>query len=691
MNINNDISELKGVGVKSKELLNKCKIINIIDLLLYFPRDYEKITFSKNISEIKEDEKVIIKAFVCGILNDVRSKNARMISTVVFGDGINKFKCKWFNQPYIKNKFKYLNNYLLMGKVEKFAGEVTLVNPEVVSNQDIVENYNMFYENKNVVDYKIIAKYPLKDGLTNNFIKKLVDQVLSNVNIMENMPQDILNKYNLCSLSEAINNIHTPENYEQLNEALKRLKFQEMFTYSMKIFLLKEYLNKNNEGIAFKIAPELKVLKEKLPYQLTNAQNKVLREILIEEKKGTPMNRLVQGDVGSGKTIVAIIAMFNVVKNGYQAAMMAPTEILANQHMNEITKILKDFDVKIKILCGSLTQKEKKNIKDELKEGKIDILVGTHAIIQDDVEFNNLGIVITDEQHRFGVGQRSKLLNKGRNIDVLVMTATPIPRTLALYLYGDLDVSIIDELPPGRQKIQTFYEKQSSKSRVYKFALEEIKKGRQAYIVCPLIEENEELDLNSVENLYKELKSKYFSDVEIEMLHGKMSPKLKDAVMKKFALGEVKILISTTVIEVGINVPNATMMIIENAERFGLSQLHQLRGRVGRGSEKSYCILIADMKNDTVRKRMEIMQNSNDGFFISEEDLKLRGSGEIFGFKQHGEDELILTDIFDNVELLKIANKEAKRVIMSTDETDIKIKNEIFKKIENGSKLICFN
>lgn len=693
MDINNDISELKGVGAKSKELLNKCKIINIVDLLLYFPRDYEKIIFSKNINEIDSEDKVIIKAFVCGILNDVRSKNGRVISTIVFGDGTNKFKCKWFNQPYIKNKFKYMNNYVIMGKVEKYAGEITLVNPEIVSNSEIVENYNRFYEKgtEEFQSYKLVAKYALREGITNNFIIKLVAQVLSSVTIIENMPNYIINKYSLCSLDKAIKNIHSPKGYEELNEALKRLKFQELFTYSMKILLLKEYLNQNKEGIAFKISEELKFLKEKLPFQLTNAQSKVLREILLEQKKSTPMNRLVQGDVGSGKTIVAIIAMFNVVKNGYQAAIMAPTEILANQHMSEINKILEGFNIKIKLLCGSLSKKDKEKVKDELKEGKIDILVGTHAILEDDVEFNNLGMVVTDEQHRFGVGQRSKFLNKGRNIDVLVMTATPIPRTLALYLYGDLDVSVIDELPPGRQKIQTFYEKENSKSKVYKFAMQEVNKGRQAYVVCPLIEENEELSLNSVENLYKDLKSKYFPNIQIEMLHGKMSPKLKENIMNKFAAGETKVLISTTVIEVGINVPNATLMIVENAERFGLSQLHQLRGRVGRGNEQSYCILIAAMKNDTVRKRMEIMKNSNDGFYISEQDLKLRGSGEIFGFKQHGEDELLLTDIFDNMELLKIANGEAKKVIGSDDPDDIRIKNEIFKKIENGSKLICFN
>ena len=339
----------------------------------------------------------------------------------------------------------------------------------------------------------------------------------------------------------------------------------------------------------------------------------------------------------------------------------------------------------------ALHRKTKKKLKELLKEGEIDLVIGTHALIEDNVEFKNLGMVVTDEQHRFGVMQRSKLTNKGKNVDTLVMTATPIPRTLSLYLYGDLDVSIIDELPPGRQKIETYYINKSGKDRAYNFALEELKKDRQVYVVCPLVEENEELNLSSVENLYNELKEKYFKDIQIEILHGKMSPKIKDEIMNRFKSGETKVIISTTVIEVGINVPNATLMIIENSERFGFAQLHQLRGRVGRGEHKSYCILIAKIKNDIIRRRMEIMKNSNDGFFIAEQDLKIRGAGEIFGVRQSGEDSLILSDVVQDIELLKIANMEAKRLIESNDENDIRIKNQIMKKIEQTTRFICFN
>jgi ATP-dependent DNA helicase RecG len=424
---------------------------------------------------------------------------------------------------------------------------------------------------------------------------------------------------------------------------------------------------------------------------LTKAQSRVIREILIDQKKDSPMNRLVQGDVGSGKTIVALIAIFNAIKNGYQVVMMAPTEILANQHYIEAEKLLTDFNISIKLLCGSTTQKRKEEIKRLLKEGEIDLIIGTHALIEDDVEFKNLGMVVTDEQHRFGVMQRSKLTNKSKNVDTLVMTATPIPRTLSLYLYGDLDVSIIDELPPGRQKIETYYISKSGKDRVYNFAVEEIKKGRQVYVVCPLVEENEELNISSVESLYNELKEKYFKDISIEILHGKMSSKNKDEIMNRFKKGETKTIISTTVIEVGINVPNATLMIIENSERFGLAQLHQLRGRVGRGHHKSYCILIAEIKNDIIRRRMEIMKTSNDGFFIAEQDLKIRGAGEIFGFRQSGEDNLILSDVVQDIELLKVANMEAKRLIESSDEKDITAKNEILKKFEQSTRFICFN
>lgn len=682
MDVYSSISCIKGVGPKTLEDLNKCGIFNIMDLLLYFPRDYKEVLICNSINDVTEKGQVMLKGRVIEIKKDIRTKNRKVLSTVVFESEDSTFKCKWFNQPYIKNYFKINNYYALKGRADIFNGERILVNPTILKNTEINSKEN----SKN-----IMAIYPLRGNIKNNTIAKFVNEVLNNIQIEENLPHWIISKYKFCSLDSAIRNIHNPLNDNVLYEAKKRLKFQELFTYSLKILILKQYRNKNNKGIEYKITPELNELKEKLPFKLTNAQSRVIKEILIDEKKPIGMNRLVQGDVGSGKTIIGIIAMFNVVKNGYQAVLMAPTEILAGQHYNEISKILEDFNLNIKLLCGSTSKKEKEEIKKDLKEGNIDIIVGTHALIEDDVEFYKLGLVVTDEQHRFGVMQRSKLFNKGENVDVLVMTATPIPRTLSLYLYGDLDISIIDELPPGRQKIDTYCINKNEKHRAYNFALKEIQKGRQVYVVCPLVEENVDLDLTSVEALYEELKEKYFKEVEISILHGKMSPKEKNEIMQKFKDGQIKVLISTTVIEVGINVPNATLMIIENAERFGLAQLHQLRGRVGRGSEKSYCILTADIKNSITKKRMETMVNSNDGFYIAEQDLKIRGSGEIFGFRQHGEEGFILCSIVDDIELLKQSNMEARNILESNNEEDKIILKYIVNKIENNSKYICFN
>ncbi|MCB2355430.1 ATP-dependent DNA helicase RecG [Clostridium estertheticum] len=678
MDTYSDIKYVKGVGPKMAESLNKCGIFNVLDLLLYFPRDYQNISVRKSILECAKAEKVIIECTVLNVLGDIRLKNNKTLSTIIFCQGNNEFKGKWFNQTYAKNSFKISSKYLITGKVDKFKEEITIMNPKIVKNTSMDEN-------------KIIATYPLKNNITNNFFNKIISDVLCNIIITENLPKGIIEKYSFCSLNDAIRSIHSPKSLELLNESKRRLKFQELFTYSLKILMLKEFIKSHNNGIQFKMAKELTTLKAMLPYNLTKAQSKVVREILIDQKKDIGMNRLLQGDVGSGKTIVAIITMFNVVKNGYQTAMMAPTEILAKQHYEEIKNVLKDFSLNIQILSGSTTAKNKQLIKQDLKSGTIDIIVGTHALIEDNVEFENLGMIVTDEQHRFGVSQRNRFSNKGKNIDILVMTATPIPRTLSLYLYGDLDVSIIDELPPGRQKIDTSYESMENSSKVYEFALEQINKGRQVYIVCPLVEENEEMQLSSVEMLYEKLKKDQFKYIEVGMVYGKMPSKLKNEIMDKFKAGEIKALVSTTVIEVGVNVPNATVMIIENAERFGLAQLHQLRGRVGRGEHKSYCILLANIKNNIVRKRLGILIKSNDGFFIAEEDLKTRGAGELFGIRQHGESGLILSDVIDDISILKLANSEAKRLIQSDNACDVMVKNEILQKIEQTSSYICFN
>ncbi|MGM8298032.1 ATP-dependent DNA helicase RecG [Clostridium perfringens] len=677
INIYDDIGLVKGVGPKLKERLNKVGIFTVLDLLLYFPRDYEFLNDDISLNGDTSDEKAILKCKVQSYGSSIRTRNGKTLTTINFTYNNLKVIGKWFNQPYIKRNFILGNEYNLMGKFKKVNNTLEVINPLIPCKE----------ANKS----EILPIYTLKNGLTNKILVKLINEILKNMIIKENLPEEIVKKYKLISLDKAIRSIHFPAGRGELQSAINRLKFQELFTYSLKIIMMKAHIKKENSGISFKMSPLLKDLKESLPYTLTNAQSRTLREILLDQKRNIAMNRLVQGDVGSGKTLVALISMFNVYMNGYQTVLMAPTEILANQHYAEAKKYLDKFGVDIELLTGSTKEKEKKRIKEKIASGKEIMLIGTHALIQDDVELNNLGLVVTDEQHRFGVEQRSRLINKNKRADVLVMTATPIPRTLSLYLYSDLDISIIDELPPGRKPIDTMLVDMNQRMKAYNFALKEVEKGRQFYIVSPLIEENEKLNLNSVEKIYEELKNGIFKDVRIEILHGKMSGKDKDKIINTFKNGEIKGIISTTVIEVGVNVPNSTMMIIENAERFGLAQLHQLRGRVGRGEHKSYCILIANTKNDITRRRMEIMTESSDGFYIAEEDLKLRGAGEVFGMRQHGDEGFILANVVDDINILKCANHEAKLIVNNINEDNKKLCTEIMRGIERNSRYICFN
>ncbi|MDZ5041592.1 ATP-dependent DNA helicase RecG [Clostridium perfringens] len=677
INIYDDIGLVKGVGPKLKERLNKVGIFTVLDLLLYFPRDYEFLNDDISLNGDISDEKAILKCKVQSYGSSIRTRNGKTLTTINFTYNNLKVIGKWFNQPYIKRNFILGNEYNLMGKFKKVNNTLEVINPLIPCKE----------ANKS----EILPIYTLKNGLTNKILVKLINEILKNMIIKENLPDEIVKKYKLISLDKAIRSIHFPAGRGELQSAINRLKFQELFTYSLKIIMMKAHIKKENSGISFKMSPLLKDLKESLPYTLTNAQSRTLREILLDQKRNIAMNRLVQGDVGSGKTLVALISMFNVYMNGYQTVLMAPTEILANQHYAEAKKYLDKFGVDIELLTGSTKEKEKKRIKEKIASGKEIMLIGTHALIQDDVELNNLGLVVTDEQHRFGVEQRSRLINKNKRADVLVMTATPIPRTLSLYLYSDLDISIIDELPPGRKPIDTMLVDMNQRMKAYNFALKEVEKGRQFYIVSPLIEENEKLNLNSVEKIYEELKNGIFKDVRIEILHGKMAGKDKDKIINTFKNGEIKGIISTTVIEVGVNVPNSTMMIIENAERFGLAQLHQLRGRVGRGEHKSYCILIANTKNDITRRRMEIMTESSDGFYIAEEDLKLRGAGEVFGMRQHGDEGFILANVVDDINILKCANHEAKLIVNNINEDNKKLCTEIMRGIERNSRYICFN
>ncbi|EDT76411.1 ATP-dependent DNA helicase RecG [Clostridium butyricum] len=677
MDIYSSISTLKGVGPKATEKLNRCGIFNILDILLYFPRDYDFIEGNVEFETIDGEEKLILLCEAKAFKRDVRTKNGKLLTTIDFQYGEHKVTAKWFNQPYVKNNFQKGSQYNLMGKFKRVGNMLEIVGPVIACGE--------------AISNEIVPKYPLKGDISNKLFEKLINTILAQMNIKENLPQDILDKYKLVSLDSAIRSIHFPENKDMLEKAKTRLKFQELFTYSLKLLLLKYQLKKNSNGIKFEWVDELKVFKESLPFPLTNAQTKVVRDILRDQKSQCPMNRLIQGDVGSGKTIVALIAIFNVIKNNYQSVLMAPTEILATQHYEEAKKVYSQFNIEIELLTGGTSIKEKKRIKERIRGNEPILVIGTHALFQEDVEFGRLGLIITDEQHRFGVEQRSRLMNKGNKADCIVMTATPIPRTLALYLYSDLDVSVIDELPPGRKKIDTRYYEDSKRDIAYELAYDEIKKGRQVYIVCPLIEEDEKEQLNSVETLYEKLTSTIFKNLRVEILHGKMKGNEKDDIIKRFKNHESDVLISTTVIEVGVNVPNASVMIVENAERFGLAQLHQLRGRVGRGQYESYCVLIAKAKSNITKKRMMIMTESSDGFLISEQDLKLRGAGEMFGRKQSGDAGFALANLYEDINILRCAKQEAVNIIKDDSTVNRELVNEISRNLQRSSKYICFN
>jgi ATP-dependent DNA helicase RecG len=677
LDIYSNISTLKGVGPKAAEKLNRCGIFNILDILLYFPRDYEFVGSNVEFEDITGEDKQILKCETIKFKSDIKTKTGKLLTTIDFNYNGHKVSAKWFNQRYIKNSFKMGEIYNLMGKFKRVGNTLEVVNPIITCEE--------------ALSSEIIPKYPLKGDISNKLLEKLVNEILSHMEVKENLPQNIINKYSLISLNDAIRSIHFPDNKEMLEKAITRLKFQELFTYSLKLLLLKYKIKKNKDGILFQWCDELGVFKEKLPFPLTNAQTRVIREILRDQKSNSSMNRLIQGDVGSGKTIIALIAIFNVIKNGYQCAFMAPTEILANQHFEEAKKVYNSFGIDIELLTGTTSSKEKRRIKEKIKGSQPILVIGTHALFQDDVEFGRLGLIVTDEQHRFGVEQRSKLINKGKRADCLVMTATPIPRTLALYLYSDLDVSIIDELPPGRKKIDTRFYTEDKRDIAYDLAYDEIKKGRQVYIVCPLIEEDEKEELKSVEALYNNLTSGAFKNLKAEILHGKMKGTEKDEVIKRFKNNETNILISTTVIEVGVNVPNASVMIIENAERFGLSQLHQLRGRVGRGEYSSYCVLIAKAKSNVTKKRMQIMTECSDGFLISEKDLELRGAGEMFGKKQSGDEGFVLANLYDDIKILRCAKLEANNILQNEFHINKEMIDELSKNLERSSKYICFN
>ena len=646
------IQYVKGVGPKRAEKLRRLNIYTIEDLLYYIPREYDDRSRIQTITESKIGEKATLRVKVCGYPTKIQTRNNLSILKIPVKDKSSQAYLTWYNQDYIANQLKIGDEILVNGKLGRFGREIQILNP--VFDKEVGKKVG-----------NIIPIYPLTSNFSNTEMINIMNNAIKayGKKLPETLPSYIREEFDLMNIYDAISNIHFPKSRLDYIEARRRLAFEELFTLQLGLFIIKSRTKEMKKGIKFSSTDDVVKFVDKLPFELTSAQRKVLKEIENDMEAAEPMNRLVQGDVGSGKTVLAVLAMFKAWSSNYQSVMMAPTEILATQHYESICKFFREYPINCELLVGSISSKEKERILRDLKNGDIDVLVGTHAVIQENVEFKNLGLAITDEQHRFGVKQRAILTQKGNNPDTLVMTATPIPRTLALILYGDLDISIIDELPPGRKEIETYAVNPHMINRVNNFIKKQVLEGRQAYIVAPLVEESEKLNINSVEELYTNLKNGVYKDFNVGLLHGKMKSSEKEEIMKKFKNKELDILISTTVIEVGVNVPNANIMTIYNAERFGLAQLHQLRGRVGRGEYQSYCILINESQNTIARERMRIMQSSSDGFYISEKDLELRGPGEFFGTRQHGLPDLKVANLFTDMEILKVAQKKAMEVL----------------------------
>ena len=648
-----DAKYIKGVGPSRVRQLNKLGIFTLEDIITYYPRGYEDRGKKKNIVDLIDGEEALIEAVCVSKMSEIKIRKNMSIYKLVVRDDTATCTITWFNAFYLKSKFIKGETYKFYGKVKRRLNQIEMMTPT-------------FDESENSQNTgKIIPIYPSIGEISQNVLRKIIENGLKETDgqLEETLPDYLIKDYKIMERNEAIKNIHFPETFEKYNEARKRLVFEELLIMQLALLSFKNNYDKNIKGIKFDTEAKISEIIDKLPFKLTNAQLKVLEEIDSDMESEKSMNRLLQGDVGSGKTAVAMCSAFKAVKSGCQATIMVPTAILARQHYENFKKMLADFNINCELLVSGTTKKQKEILLEKLKSGEIDIIIGTHALLEENVEFKKLGLVVTDEQHRFGVRQRSTITSKGSNPDVLVMSATPIPRTLALILYGDLDISIIDELPPNRQKIDTYAVNYSKEERINEFIKQQINEGRQAYIVCPLVEESEEINAKSVMELAEKYKNEVFKEYKVEYLHGKLKKKEKDDIMARFKNKDIDILISTTVIEVGVDVPNATVMVIENAERFGLATLHQLRGRVGRGQYKSYCILKYKGTGENTRERMKIMVDTNDGFKISEKDLELRGSGEFFGTKQHGIPEFKIANLFQDIEMLKSVQSLALKII----------------------------
>lgn len=672
--LQDNIQFVPGVGPKRAKLLNKLGIKTVKDLLFYFPRDYLSKVSGKRIADLKINDMASVRGRITGF-ESKRNKYHKHPFTAFISDGTGYLTLMWFRPtPWLVEQFEVGKEIIILGKIQYYYNKLCVIHPDFEIVQD--KEKKSFW-----VDQDILPLYPLTEGISNKILRKIMRTVLSQELMLdETIPQYIMDDKQLLPLNDALYKIHIPENDEDIKNARKRFVFEELFF--LELMLARKKVNWHKaSGYSMELMRTYTTkLRELLPFTLTHAQKRVLNEIVEDMKSPHQMNRLLQGDVGSGKTIISIFAMLLAIENGFQAAIMAPTEILATQHYFSLREFLENFGLRVELLLGG-TYAGKNEIKAAIERGDVHIAIGTHSLIQKDVNFKKLGMIVIDEQHRFGVMQRLTLTQKGQTPDKLIMSATPIPRSLALTVYGDLDVSVIDELPPHKKEIYTNWISSNKKAQVYDFIRKQLKQGRQVYVVCPLVEESEKSDLRDATNTYKELQSTVFKEYSVGLLHGRMTNQEKDQIMQDFKAHAIDVLVSTTVIEVGIDVPNATIMMIEHAERFGLSQLHQLRGRVGRGAYKSYCVLVAyEPISEEAMIRLNTMKETNDGFKISEVDLELRGPGEFFGTKQSGLPAFRIANIVRDRPILEDARKLAFSIIQNDYNLDDEKNRELNEK-----------